>query len=753
MASSVTINGQTTSQPGIYADPKYTAAARSLPRAKVLAIVGEFPELENGVLGRFTSGGALVAAAPVNASLEQAAAIAFGPASDPSVGSPAAVVVASTLASTAATSTLSDALSDPTITLASKLFGTTGNQIAYTLVANGTDTKKRNLTTFKQGSQEPLLSLGSGAVVQVRYVGTFATEAALSCTGPFYDDELGEVTSEVAVNISKDLTTVTGTYAVPAADRAMTGKIKILTAPGVAIANETLVTISGASAAGVAITEVVTLAPAFDGTSATTASWSRVDSVVVAVGSGTSLVKVQWTVVKVDKHVTRTLAQVAGFLGDLSNLTAAIKNARASSLTLGDLDVMQSVDCMAAAADLRCDNAEFVRQVNAQSSVVTAERVLPVAAPVFTSRGLAEGVKAASTITMVSTTGLAAGDAIRIGLTATDVQLDATVLTVDSGTVIAITEALPHSFNGYTVFSVASSGANRVAPNGDTRVLAGGTTGTTTTDSLLAARAALSFSDVSIISVFSFDAAIIRGCYDHAVLMAGIGANECLVWAAFAAESTKEDIDSGTIAYNSRHIAFVGQSIRVIDPRGNRRLLDPRYQALQCAAMQAGVSIAEPITAKYARVVSVVEGADWDGTADTSEMIQLGLTVYRRDTKGYQVARAVTSYRASDDVNQSEVSANESVMWQIKDMREELLAIIGRNSSEILPEALAGNVIARGRVQVIGKLIRALYEDTVQITQVGDTGVVTYDFEPSVPYNFVILKPNVRQVSFSFSAS
>jgi|GEM_PF-5691690 len=757
MASSVTVNGQTTSLPGVYADPTYSAAARALPRAKVVAIFGEFPEFENGVLGRFTSAGALVAAAPTNTTLEQAAAIAFGPGSDTAVGSPAAVLVASTLPSVAALSELADAYSTLGVSLASKLFGPTGNQIAFTFAANATDTLKRDLSVYKQGVSEPLTSLGSGPVIEVGYAGTFADQISLSATGPIYDPELAEVTAEVHVSLSKALDATGADYVVPAADRVASSVVTFTADVSTTISGNTNVIITGAASSGVATTETVVLLAGFSTTISSTTAWSRVDNISVeAVAAAAGNVNVCWQVIKIDKHTARTLAQVAGILGDLTNITAAVKNARASTLTLGDLDILPSFNFHTIAAVLRADSSELVRQVNAQSRFVTATRSLPDAAWALAqvdTTGTGTGVTASTALAMTSTAGLAAGSVIFIGPTAASPRVIAVVAVVVNATMLTLETGLPFDFKALPVFALTNAPAGRAAAFAGSRVLAGGLTGTTTSASILLARAALSFSDVSVITVLSFDDVLIRAAYDHAVKMAGVGANECCVWAAFAAGSTKATIDAGTIAYNSRHIAFAGQSIRVIDPRGNRRLLDPRFQALQLAAMQGGVAIAEPITTKYARVVGVVEGADWDGTADPSEMIQLGLTVYRRDTRGYHVARAVTSYRASDDVNQSEVSANESAFWQIRDMREELRAIIGTNSSEVLPEALAGNVIARGRVQVIGKLIRAIHEDTVRIVQNGDTGVVFYDYEPSVPYNFLILQPNVRQVSFTFSAS
>lgn len=757
MASSITINGQTTSLPGAYADPKFSAVSRALPRAKVVAILGEFPELENGVLGRFSSAGDMVAAAPTNTTLELAAAIAFAPGNDAAVGSPAAILVASTLASVAAKAQLSDAYGDLGVTLSSKLFGPTGNQIAFTFVANATDSLKRDLVVYKSGSPDALSSLGSGPVIEVGYAGTFADHMGLSATGPIYDEDLGEVTSEVRVDLSKVLDATGATYAVPSADQVASSVLTFSAEAGTTIAAETAVTITGAAANGAPTTEVVTLPIAFNTSISSTTVWSRVDSIDVAAEAGAAgNLNVCWQVVKVDKHTARTLAQVAGILGDLANVTAAIKNARASTLTLGDLDFLPSADFKTTAKALRADGAELVRQINARSRFAAATRELPVAAWTLTrvaTTGTGTCVAGATAMTMSDTTGLSAGSIIFVGPTAGSVRAVFRVASVDSGTDLTLEAAAPFACKDLPVFVLGNPPAGRVAGFAGSRVLAGGTTGTSTTDSINAARSALAFSDASIICVLSLSATLIRAAYDHAVLMSGVGANECFVWAALPAGSTKAEIDTATLGYNDRLIGFAAQSIRVIDSRGNRRLLDPRFQALQLAAGMGGVGIAEPLTAKYMNVVGVVDGPDWDATANPSELIQLGLTCYRRDTRGYQVARAVTSYRASDDVNQSEVSAVESSLWQVKDMREELLSIIGSNSSETLPEALAGNIIARGRVQAEGKLIRKLHEDTVQIIQNGDTGVASYDFEPSVPYNFLILQPTIRQVSFQFNVT
>jgi hypothetical protein len=893
-----------------------------------LTLTGEFEQFENGKTFEFTSAADLMAAAPGDDFIEQMAGIAFQPGADPLVGAPGSVIIASTLPSVAASAALADTYASLAATLESKIWGLHGNLFAYTLTDTSSDTKKKDLTLYKQGETEALTALGSGSVLDIGYAGTYATKMLLASTGPRYDTQLGDVTGEVQVVLNKNLdpavdTTLTSTVGdtdslaeskitidpsvafglllqnvvattstnvfsqaahglsigslvtlsghvtttTPAAGATYvvltegfttsafklgleaggiggtalaidaTGSVDVSTAAltTVAIANtddlftktghglnigdrvklsaiagapapsltpawdadtvyvvRTLlfsandftlaldadgiggaavtadgdgtctvtyqaptVTITGADDTGADAVEV--FAPAVGSLSAqqTTGIFSRVDSIVVGKTGYPGTLNVSWTVKKVTRQSAQTLKTLASVLGDLPSITAAVKNARAASMTLGDLDTLASSDFKTTAVALRCDTSEFVRLINARSRFITAERELPTTAATWTrlpSTGVASGASGGTTITVTSSTGVVAGDIVAMGSAAGEQPLILSVVAaVPGGTSLTTVDALPIDFSGLPVFKLSVAPAQRVKAFTGSRRFLGGATGTASTGTRTLMSDALKLTQTAITVCMSLEAADLTAAFAHAVTMAGTGAREIQAFGAVAALASLDDIDTATMGFNSRHMAIATEEIRVIDTKGARRWLDPRFQALQVAAMQAGSGIADPVTNKRPRVIDTRSATAWNGTKNANDIIARGAIAYRRDSLGFLVTRGITTYRASDDVNQTELSANESTNWQIRDMRAELEQAVGKNSAAFDPDALVGLCIARGRKQVDGKMITKFFPDSVYLKRSGDTVIIGYGYMPAVPNNFIILKPSVMPVEFSFN--
>ena len=223
MATSVTANGETTSVPSIIATPNHTTPGRALPQAKVLAVVGEFEQFENGKTFEFTSLADLLAAAPGDDLIEQIGGIAFAPGSDALVGAPNRLVVASSLNSTAAQLLINDTHGALALTLKSKVWGQYGNMLAATCAANGADTLKLDLSVYCQGDRDTLTGLGSGPVVEVGYAGSYADKITVCAIGPVLVSTV--VTSEVHVVMTKGLAGNVGTSTVPDADKIVSGKV------------------------------------------------------------------------------------------------------------------------------------------------------------------------------------------------------------------------------------------------------------------------------------------------------------------------------------------------------------------------------------------------------------------------------------------------------------------------------------------------------------------------------------------------
>lgn len=365
---------------------------------------------------------------------------------------------------------------------------------------------------------------------------------------------------------------------------------------------------------------------------------------------------------------------------------------------------------------------------------------------------------AAETLTVGVGHPLVNGDAVQIELGAgatLPTELDEGVTYyIGDATLTGATVKLYDAPGGSVVsFTADVTGTVTLVRQTQTRYMGGGADGVETTESRDACFAALRQSETAILVPLSTSAGLVQAALDHAVYMAGPGARECNVWAGAPANTALADLKALAVGYNSRHISLCGQEIRLVDPRGRRTWFGPQWQALQCAAMQAGMGIAQPITSKRPRCVDVRSPASWDGTTHANDLILAGITAYSRDNIGLKVTRAVTTHLASEDVAQTEVSANESVSWSIRDLRDYLTNVIGTDSAEVEINSIAGIAIARLRKQKSDKRITDFDETRVEVSRVNDVVRVGYPLYPAVPNNFVIIEPSVEAVVFELALS
>lgn len=813
----ITNNGFTTGVPGVYADPRTSPQGGVSNLDKVLAIVGEFEWLENGKVAEFTSSRRLLSTYGDFDEAQLIADIAFNPAADARITRPPqTVLLASTLASTAASLGLDDENGKQVATLSSRVSGQTGNQLSVTLTPSATPLRL-DLTVTKSGATEQLLNLGSGPVVSVSYDGAYFDGVFLSAV-PYYDDLVEKTVGEVQITVLKNLAGG-ATEAIATDGRACASKV--LLTPSDAMAGTVNVSVTGIRAdTGAAHTETVAFTIGQVEAKPTAYAYSRVDSITVGAYAGT--IAASWTKVRMNRaNGVTTLKRVADVINAFVDVSATVLNARAPSLELGALDILESSDLTVGVVNLRCDNFEFARRVNAESVYVSAELVEGTTQPnwdldaeyaavtgttalalgnytgvaagtvlalgvndlgstslggdaggitlfklvdsVFTTTvaaGSNGDVLPQSTIDVVSTTGAPSAGVISFelsggtayvsytGKTATSftgctlLRGSGTLATGDAVKAVVLATAMPYSAIGDHAYRWTALANLRVDALSSTP-LGGGATGLTTSLSRAACFEALRLTETSVLAVLSQDATIIQDAHAHAAYMAGAGARECNVWAGAEADQTIEQLNTLTVAYNSRHIAFTAQEIRVLDRNGNRRWLSPMWQALQLAAMQCCVRIGAPLTFKRPRVLDVRSNAAWDGTIDADALLDAGVVTYSRDNLGFKVTRSITTYRASDDINQVEVSANESAYWSIRDLRAYMLGVIGTSNVEVDPRGLLGLAVDRLRYQAQSKIIARYVENSAyaETSAAGDATRIGYEYNVVVPNNFLILEP------------
>lgn len=223
---------------------------------------------------------------------------------------------------------------------------------------------------------------------------------------------------------------------------------------------------------------------------------------------------------------------------------------------------------------------------------------------------------------------------------------------------------------------------------------------------------------------------------------AALAGSERNAWIAAPAGTSLSNINSTyVIPMNSRNIAIVGQKIKVLDPRGAQKTLDPIYLALVMAAMQAGTPVATPLTRKRPDVLDVV--SPWDANRDAAYAIRKGIVSLSYGSQGWRVERSVTTYVSDNNPIYSEVSANESVNTSVRDLRSAVDHLIGSANTGLTANRIKSLIEARLNNQVKDGVIKA-FKDLV-LVDLGDTLRVDYTVAAVEPLNFITITATVAR--------
>ncbi len=168
MAGGVIIDGKFTANPDVYATLVYGQGAGQPPSQGAVAIVGEFPFLEQNTPYAFTSQAALEQVAPNLPLVKRLANAVYNPSNDPATpGVPRAVYLVSPKATTQATTLLNDSGSDATLQLDAQIWGPRGNQTRFSIAPNtglgGSDiviTNNGYREVFRVPAESSALTLG-----------------------------------------------------------------------------------------------------------------------------------------------------------------------------------------------------------------------------------------------------------------------------------------------------------------------------------------------------------------------------------------------------------------------------------------------------------------------------------------------------------------------------------------------------------------------------------------------------------------
>jgi len=694
MPSSLNLDGLRVFRPGIYGVIDASALGGSGVSTGNVALVGSFPTIEANKPLTFTSARAVRDFDPDDLDLQTMAKLAFAPSGDVRVpGGAGTLTICNSTVNTQASYPFGyDAdtpTAKPSLSLKSKLWGTSGNQVFASLAQNSVDAEALDVTIKKGSSSETYKGLTSGPVANFFYEGSEITASTISVDN-----------SNFSWNWTHSHAFVGG------ADQSLTAsdlivqngqELQVGFADGsTGFASGTLkATVTGEDKTGVAVTGTAEI---------TFAAWNADNAIKVTVESGGSAV--EWG------RVSTVLFQATTNGANAVDGTISLYG-KAYDLTLSDFSYV----------------GQIVSLINNNQNVgfhATAlhPRINKIPAVEMDKKSDVSVVNAAATP-----------------------EASATKLTVRSD-LWAIVDALSAS---NIVDAARATGANMrpaaVSGSAEQGFFTGGSAPVlNAADTALAfdvAFEAIEFMDIQIVVPISSDIQIGAKLSKHCIDSALAGYERCSYFGAPAGQTLAQMFSTYTSKLNSRHVAVAGQEVYVEDSTGALAWKSPVYMAVMLAGMQAGTSVATPLTWKRPSVFNV--RADWDGSRDASEAIQKGIVNISKDTLGFKIERSVTSWLEDDNPIYSEISANESVNTSVRDLRAALQIRIGDAVFGKTANKMKSVVEARLNQQVTQGFIKAW--QNVSVEDLGDTIKISYECAATEPLNFIKLTAFVVRIA------
>lgn len=280
----------------------------------------------------------------------------------------------------------------------------------------------------------------------------------------------------------------------------------------------------------------------------------------------------------------------------------------------------------------------------------------------------------------------------------------------------------------------------------------GSATGGTSDDSFTAALAVLRTPKPHIIWVYTATASVHALLNTHIGYMRGPGRGQCCGWVGAASSESKTTLRARTKALNTTYLRMTAQDVEFETDRGPE-YHDPMWLALYAAAIQATVSVAEPLN-NYPISASNVRNTALDLNTDLDGIIEERISAIISSDIGLRFVRPLTTYRSTGDPALTESSADESTYMSIRDVQEfmESLGIFTN------VDGGAGRVVSftktRLRLQVENGWIKEFDAKSVALRNEGaDRYSDGWDFIPTIPVNFLGLRPRLRRSSFVLGGS
>ena len=684
MPSNVTIPAGQTFKPGVYANVDTSALSGRNVVQGVVAVVSNWDFLKQNTVYSASSPAALRSIEPDSPKLAQAADILFAPANDSRVpGAPSQIILVSPGASTQAAFDFDDG-TNAVLKMTASNYGPLGNGTTVSIAANAV--AGQDITVTRGSRSETYERLGEIKKGQIQGLNTLEGETAtVECSQA--SASAARTLKMLSIRNFAHNATSTPTNLFMLAD-SNTGSGTVEVRADGALGGAITVQIIGLDAAGAALTASASIS----GVSYVTA---RVGGTYDAGNAIAYFSSVTSIVSPAMSGETAGKVRYTNFALTDAN-TTNLKNAFDKINNLGDSSKLLVADIDPGAVNVKVS----------QLDIFTAASIFGANVDIFSKiQDIVNGMAGSSLAAVTATANeFSAAPAVVTGRA------------LGGGT--------------YTEFPTAANWASALE--------------------------ALEANDVNIVvplcdeltgSTTPTKAAVHLKVDAHLTKMAGLGANERQGFVGGIDNDTKANLKSAVKLLNSQYLGYAINGIKVFNPSGSLVSLKPDYMALILAGMQASTPVGTPLTQKIPNIVEPLNNSGYSAVNDGNELIQSGLIAVEPSRIGFRILRCVSSYLTDSNPILSEMSAMESLVFSIRDLRAFLDTIIGE--AAVAGTAKRISSIARTRLekQVADGVIKAFDAKNITVTDLGDQFKLNVRIAPVEPVNFIVINMTVDRIS------
>jgi hypothetical protein len=700
MAGGIVINGRFVARPGVYSTVDYITIPGAPTQGGTLAVVGDFPFLQQNTPYVSTSERDFKRIAASNPTLLRMANVIYAPLRNAAfAASPAAVYLISPTPTTQAFGMLLDSLGADSIKVASKIWGSQGNQTRFRITPNAA-VGGWDVVVANNGVQENIRVPAEPSPATIAYAYPVAVPDPVPATphtsegfGVWLSDTGSAVSGEVSAS-GIDITFTKVLLDECVADVAshvswepngpINGTLSVEVPAGAVLSSGDLtVRVNGVNATtGLADTEdlVFSVAECLAGdTKVTTKSWTSVSAVNVFTATSetfTGTVEISGANFPTlnEANGQTTVAAALQFLAQFAanGFTTSTSSTRTASILISDLD-HDAVGPLPLV--LSADTWKIVTTVNASSDLV---------------------------------------ELTDVGTLAPSVPLAGTFFFLAGGSQAAVT-----------------------APDwGD-------------------ALEELRWYDIDDVHAF-YDPtgtppasdAVLPYFFDHINTMWADGANERALWVGAGTDEAFSTLVARAAQFNSERVSVIVDSAYVRQYQGAVELQAPYWHALMHAAASASLLTVNSLTRANLRIEGASRNAALYSSEVVNELIRAGLILTTVPPGGVpRVEREVTTWTVDTNPARTEAICTRSVRDSIKDMREGLEVFLNPTTDGGILRAGDVKAFVEARLEqqksAYNPIITDYAASSVTVSEVGDRFEVGYVVVVRINKNFITLNVGV----------